>query len=115
LPGHTQSYIINPQSALRKTFLAIQEQALAEENKVPPSERQLYSSNHYYRDAVRRHNSSGAKEISKPLTTNQSNQCYGLKRGNEAYDMAPPHKIRGKKSCPETLYSNELIKSGFTY
>jgi hypothetical protein len=114
LPGfHTQSYIINPQSALRKTFLAIQEQALAEEsNKMPPSERQLYSSNHYYRDAVRRHNSNGAKEISKPLTTNQ---CYGLKRGNEAYNMAPPHKIRGKKSCPETLYSNELIKSGFTY
>ena len=105
--------VMIPKSALRKTFLAIQEQALAEESiKVPPSERQLSSSNRNYRDAVRRHNSSGAKEISKPLTTNQ---CYGLKRGNEAFDMAPPHRIRGKKSCPETLYSNELIKSGFTY
>lgn len=85
---------------------------MKETNKAPPSERQLHSSNHDYRDAVRRHNSNGTKQnISKTLTTNQS---YGWERGNEAYNLIP-HKIRGKKSCPETLYCNELIKSGFTY
>lgn len=108
------SSVYDVKSALRKVFLIIQEQALAHENnKAPPSERQLFTSNQVYRDAVRRHN-SGAKENNpaKSLTTNQS---YGWKRGNEAYDLAPPHKIRAKKSCPETLYCNELIKSGFMY
>ena len=111
--SHSHQKII--QSALRKVFLSIQQQALQQEaNKAPPSQRQLFTSNHDYRDAVRRHTSKGASEAksTRSLTTNQA---YGWKRGNESYNDGPPHKIRGKKSCPETLYCNELIKSGFTY
>jgi hypothetical protein len=100
------------QSALHKAFLTIQGQALIDEaKKVAPSERQLFTSNHDYRDAVRRHSCTESKDMSMSLTSNQS---YGWKRGNDAYDLIP-HKIRGKKSCPETLYCNEFIKSGLTY
>ena len=113
LTWHFNQIII--QSASRKVFLSIQQQALDREaNKVPPSERQLFTSNHDYRDAVRRHTSKGASEA-KSTRTLTTNQAYGWKRGNEPYEDGPPHKIRGKKSCPETLYCNELIKSGFTY
>ncbi|KAL3788994.1 hypothetical protein HJC23_012699 [Cyclotella cryptica] len=108
-------------TALRKAFVAIREQALFNEinNNLTHSERQLFTSNHDYREAVRRHNArrnyeTNDKDTSrlKPLTTNE---CYGCMRGNEAYSSGIPHKIRGKKSCPETLYCNELIMSGFTY
>ena len=93
--------------------MAIQEQALLDETKtVHLLDKQQFVSNHDYRDAVRRHNANVPKGMtSKLLTTNQS---YGWKKGNEAYEFVP-HKIRGKKSCPETLYCNELIKMGFYY
>jgi hypothetical protein len=108
------------QTALRKAFLTIGEQARFDEvNKVHHSERQLFTSNHDYRDAVRRHKTrmnSEAKDeetsTTKPLTTNE---LYGCMRGHEEYSVGTTHKIRGKKRCPETLYCNELIKSGLIF
>lgn len=103
----------NCQTALRREFLNIQkiqkEEALEVEHTGDSSP--MFTSNHDYRDAVRSH-TAGHHNSQKIMTTNQS---YGKKRSNDDSEGIPQHKIRAKKSCDETRYQSELIKSGFIY
>eukprot|EP00970_Alexandrium_tamarense_P020040 scaffold14784_cov234-Alexandrium_tamarense.AAC.3 len=100
-------------TALRREFLNIQkiqkEEALKVEHTGDSSP--MFTSNHDYRDAVRSH-TAGHHNSQKIMTTNQS---YGKKRSNDDSEGIPQHKIRAKKSCDETRYQSELIKSGFIY
>lgn len=71
-----------------------------------------FGSHSNYRDAMRRHKrtvDSPNKLLSKPLTACQE---YGWFGGDGDGDRSNPQKIMGKKSCAETIYQSELIKSG---
>ena len=69
-----------------------------------------FGSHSNYRDAMRRHKRAvddPEKFLSKPLTASQE---YGWFGGDGA--GSEQQKIMGKKSCAETIYQSELIKSG---
>ena len=69
-----------------------------------------FGSHSNYRDAMRRHKRAvddPDKILSKPLTASQE---YGCLCGGGV--GSNPQKIMGKKSCAETIYQSELIKSG---
>ena len=72
-----------------------------------------YSGSHSsYRDAMRRHKRAligPEKVLACPLTASQK---YGW-FGDET--VRSSHKVMGKKSCAETIYQSELIKSGVLY
>ena len=71
-----------------------------------------FGSHSNYRDAMRRHKRAvddPDKLFSKPLTASQEYGWFGC---NSDGDRSNPQKIMGKKSCAETIYQSELIKSG---
>lgn len=71
-----------------------------------------YTSYQEYRDATHRHVRvpQGPKQVWKePLT---SSQDWGWTVDTFDYNS---QKIQGKKSCPETIYASELVKSGINY
>ena len=72
-----------------------------------------YSGSHSnYRDAMRRHERAlmgPEKLLASPLTASQKYGWFGDEAGRSS------HKVMGKKSCAETIYQSELIKSGVLY
>ena len=72
-----------------------------------------YSGSHSnYQDAMRRHERAligPEKLLACPLTASQKYGWFGDEVGRSS------HKVLGKKSCAETIYQSELIKSGVLY
>lgn len=70
-----------------------------------------FGSYHDYRDAMQRHKRTrdGPQTVlERPLTVSQE---YGWNINNNTHKP----EIFGKKSCPETIYAAELIKSNVIY
>ena len=72
-----------------------------------------YSGSHSnYQDAMRRHERAligPEKLLACPLTASQKYGWFGDEVGRSS------HKVLGKKSCAETIYQSELIKSVVLY
>ena len=82
------------------------------DNVMQESDSCYFGSHSNYRDAMRRHKrvvDDPDKLLSKPLTASQE---YGWLSGDGDGAGSNPQKIMGKKSCAETIYQSELIKSG---
>lgn len=83
-----------------------------------------HSSYREYRDQTNRHvrTKKGPNEIlTKPLTNSQEYGWVGGCSDNDnnsrnnvevMNNIIGPRVIKGKKSCAETIYANELVKSG---
>ena len=64
-----------------------------------------------YRDLANRHvrtEEDPKSVLSKPLTV-------GQEVGWNIQNAETPIEIKGRKSCPETVYADELTKSGIIY
>ena len=81
------------------------------DNVMKETDSSYFGSHSNYRDAMRRHKRAvdgPEKLLSKPLTASQE---YGWFGGDGNGARSNP-RIMGKKSCAETIYQSELIKSG---
>ena len=81
------------------------------DNVMRETDSRYFGSHSNYRDAMRRHKRAvddPEKLLTKPLTASQEYGWFG--GGNGA--GSEQQKIMGKKSCAETIYQSELIKSG---
>lgn len=73
-----------------------------------------FGSHSSYRDAMRRHKRTADgpdKLLSKPLTASQEYGWFGG-NGKDTHSSSQTVNLMGKKSCAETIYQSELIKSG---
>lgn len=100
-------------AVLRACFKRAVEKIESKLDDVMVESTSCYSGSHSsYRDAMRRHKRAligPEKVLACPLTASQK---YGW-FGDEA--VSSSHKVMGKKSCAETIYQSELIKSGVLY
>jgi hypothetical protein len=79
-----------------------------EDGQDPSSKSNYFGSYQDYREAMQRHKRGKHgpyNVLEQPLTVSQE---YGWNIGNSTMS---PHRILGKKSCPETIYAAKLIKS----
>uniref|UniRef100_A0A7S2V2Y5 EF-hand domain-containing protein n=1 Tax=Fibrocapsa japonica TaxID=94617 RepID=A0A7S2V2Y5_9STRA len=86
----------------------VEEQEKAKEQRVGPASQ--FSSNLEYRENMHKHtrlNTGPTDKYNQPMTASQE---YGWQ--HKEVDQAPR---AGKKSCEETLYAAELVKSGMYY
>lgn len=95
------------QEHIRKAYSEVKVLLKKEQNEKKLKQRKSYSE---YRDMTQRHvrTDKGPNEIfSKPLTVGQEfgwNKSIGLQS-----------VIKGRKSCPETVYADELTRSGIIF
>ena len=76
------------------------------------SSTEKYESYQEYSDLTRRHvrkRLAPKESLGKPLT---SSQDFGW-TADKVEGLS--HKIHGKRSCPETIYASELVKSGIIF
>ena len=82
-------------------------------NKIPTTfPFRNYTSYQEYKDATHRHvrvRRGPKQKWEEPLTSSQE---WGWTV--DSFDFSS-QKIHGRKSCPETIYASELVKSGINY
>lgn len=93
---------------LRSGYLKIQTELKLNQEEQKSNKCSSYSQ---YKDLAHRHVRADVgpnDKFTKPLTA-------GQEFGWNIHDVVGPVEIKGRKSCPETIYAHELAKSGIIY